>query len=142
MICTKENNPKDYHHNVINVRCATYIDLDMDVDMDMDKHFLSFRLEKLCGNSSSSSKVVSTIDTLPWKLSLDSNQTIPPYFWCHIDLYLPSDKYGLNVYIEVNQFLLLPLKVTHKTNNVPVSDGDVLYLTHLRYSIFGNYRDS
>ena len=75
--------------------------------IDMDRHFLSFRLEKLCGNSSSSNKVVSTIDTLPWQLSLDSNKTLPPHFWCHIDLYLPSDKYGLNVYIKVTDFLLL-----------------------------------
>ena len=47
-------------------------------------------------------KVLYKIDTMPRVFSLHSNslKTVP-YLYCHMDLYLPSDKYGMSVHIKV-----------------------------------------
>lgn len=61
-----------------------------------------FRLHELCSNSTE--KVMYNMDTMPRVFSLSAGDLTKhhiPFLYCHVDLYLPSKAYGVNVYIEV-----------------------------------------
>ena len=68
------------------------------------------RLFDLCSKGSGSSvlfnKVVHKLDTSPTIFRLSSHDiTSSPYLYCHLELQLPSDKYGVQIFIQVKPLL-------------------------------------
>ena len=62
------------------------------------------RLFDICTNRTSLifDKVVYKLDSTPTILTLNSKDVKnQPYLYCHLELHLPSDRYGVQIFIEV-----------------------------------------
>lgn len=116
---------------------TVYIVLVVLVDVILALHTINYthhRFEELC--SSNVSKVLYKIDTMPRIFSLhsDSIKTLP-HLYCHMDLYLPSDKYGLSVHIKE---MKLSGSYQNCTEDFLQFGRDVLFITtHLSEKVCG-----